>query len=173
MSLVISAKTAPRGVKAPLPVGRDAARSRLSGLPRGGPNFSREAVERHVADGHSAQSVLIWLGRDGTVPAGDRGRDRRAIGTAMGRSERENPHVCLTQGTISVASLGVVAPDLDPGQIGEVDHLQNDLGLDTMDFLSLVSALNKGFALPILEADYPRLATTVKATAYLEKMLAA
>jgi acyl carrier protein len=65
-----------------------------------------------------------------------------------------------------------VAPDLDGGSIGDDDHLQDDLGLDSMDFLNLVSALHKRFGLPIPEADYPRLATPAKAVAYLAENLA-
>lgn len=65
-----------------------------------------------------------------------------------------------------------VAPDLDPASIGDDDHLQNDLGLDSMDFLNLVSALHKRFGIPIPEADYPRLATPAKAAAYLAESLA-
>jgi acyl carrier protein len=66
-----------------------------------------------------------------------------------------------------IADLTDVAPDLDPGVIGDDDHLQDDLGLDSMDFLNLVSALHRRFGLPIPEADYPRLATPAKAVAYL------
>lgn len=67
--------------------------------------------------------------------------------------------------------LTAVAPDLDPASIGDNDHMQDDLGLDSMDFLNLVSALHKRFDLPIPEADYPRLATPAKAVAYLAEML--
>lgn len=56
-------KTASGGVDA-LPTGWDAARARLSGLPRGGLNIAHEAVDRHVAAGHGAQPALVWLGRD-------------------------------------------------------------------------------------------------------------
>ncbi len=69
--------------------------------------------------------------------------------------------------------LTAVAPDLDPDAIGGTDHLQDDLGLDSMDFLNLVSALHQRFGLPIPEADYPRLATPEKAVAYLAEKLAA
>jgi acyl carrier protein len=67
--------------------------------------------------------------------------------------------------------LTAVAPDLDATTIGDSDHLQDDLGLDSMDFLNLVSALHKRFGLPIPEADYPRLATPAKAVDYLSQML--
>ena len=69
--------------------------------------------------------------------------------------------------------LTAVAPDLDAASIGDNDHMQDDLGLDSMDFLNLVSALHNRFDLPIPEAHYPRLATPAKAVAYLTEMLAA
>jgi acyl carrier protein len=72
-----------------------------------------------------------------------------------------------------IADLIAVAPDLEPGTIGDNDHMQDDLGLDSMDFLGLVSALHKRFGLPIPESDYPRLATPAKAVAYLAANLAA
>jgi acyl carrier protein len=65
-----------------------------------------------------------------------------------------------------------VAPDLVEDSIGDDDHLQDDLGLDSIDFLNLVSALHRRHGLPIPEADYPRLATPAKAVAYLAEMLA-
>lgn len=71
-----------------------------------------------------------------------------------------------------IADLTAIAPDLDATMIGDDDHMQDDLGLDSMDFLNLVSALHKRFGLPIPETDYPRLATLAKAVAYLEEMLA-
>lgn len=72
-----------------------------------------------------------------------------------------------------LTDLTAVAPDLDAASIGDGDHLQDDLGLDSMDFLNLVSALHKRFDLPIPEADYPRLATPAKAVIYLAEMLGA
>ena len=75
--------------------------------------------------------------------------------------------------TAFLADLTAVAPDLDPATVGDDDHLQDDLGLDSMDFLNLVSALHKRFGLPIPEPDYPRLATPARATAYLREKLGA
>ncbi|MDO8985973.1 acyl carrier protein [Cypionkella sp.] len=68
--------------------------------------------------------------------------------------------------------LTTIAPDLDAESIGDDDRLRDDLGLDSIDFLNLVSALHERFGLPIPEADYPRLATPAKAVAYLAEMLA-
>lgn len=71
-----------------------------------------------------------------------------------------------------IADLIDIAPDLDAESIGDDEHLQDDLGLDSMDFLNLVSALYKRFDLPIPEADYPQLATPAKAVAYIARKLA-
>jgi acyl carrier protein len=71
-----------------------------------------------------------------------------------------------------LADLTAVAADLDPGTIGEEDHLQDDLGLDSMDVPILVAALHRRWGLPIPEADYPRIATPARAVAYLSEMLA-
>ncbi len=74
--------------------------------------------------------------------------------------------------TAFVEDLTSVAPDIDPGTLDDDEHMQDDLGLDSMDFLNLVSALHKRFNLPIPEADYPELATTAKAVRYLGRALA-
>lgn len=71
-----------------------------------------------------------------------------------------------------IQDLTSVAPDIDPDTLDDDEHMQDDLGLDSMDFLNLVSALHKRFGLPIPEADYPELATTAKAVRYLGKALA-
>ncbi len=64
-----------------------------------------------------------------------------------------------------------IAPDLDPAEIGGSDHLQDDLDLDSMDFLSLVSALHKRFGVDVPEADYPLIATPDTACAYIASVL--
>ncbi len=70
-----------------------------------------------------------------------------------------------------IFDLTSVAPDIEPDGLRDDDHLQDDLGLDSIDFLNLVSALHKRFGLPIPEADYLQLATTALAVAYLDQAL--
>jgi len=60
-----------------------------------------------------------------------------------------------------------VAPDIDPATVQDSDHLQEDLEIDSMDFLSLIAALHTRFGLPIPEADYSRLATPGAAVTYI------
>lgn len=59
--------------------------------------------------------------------------------------------------------LSSVAPDIDPATVGDDDHIQDDLELDSMDVLNLVTALHKRFGVDIPEADYPRIATPAAA----------
>ncbi|MBS0126765.1 acyl carrier protein [Thetidibacter halocola] len=60
-----------------------------------------------------------------------------------------------------------VAPDIDPETVGENDHLQDDLELDSMDVLNLVTALHERLGVDIPERDYPRIATLAQAVVYL------
>lgn len=60
-----------------------------------------------------------------------------------------------------------IAPDLSPDDIGGKDHLQEDLDLDSMDILNLVSALRTKLSIEIPETDYRRLETPDRAVDYL------
>lgn len=60
-----------------------------------------------------------------------------------------------------------VAPDIDPAEVSDDDHLQDDLELDSMDILSLVTALHDRLGVSIPEAEYPQIETPAKAVKYL------
>ena len=60
-----------------------------------------------------------------------------------------------------------IAPDVDPADIDRQGDLREEFDIDSMDFLNLVTALNKRFGLPIPDSDYPRLASFSGAIAYL------
>ena len=60
-----------------------------------------------------------------------------------------------------------IAPDIDAETVGDDDHIQEDLELDSMDVLNLVTALHERFGVDIPEADYPRIATLALAIGYL------
>jgi len=66
-----------------------------------------------------------------------------------------------------------VAPDIDPDAVAPQDHLQDDLELDSMDFLNLVMALHNRLGVAVPEADYPKIATLEKAMAYFLARLSA
>ncbi|OAN77297.1 phosphopantetheine-binding protein [Jannaschia sp. EhC01] len=64
-----------------------------------------------------------------------------------------------------------VAPDIDPDSVADDDHLQDDLELDSMDFLTLVTAIHSRLGIDIAEADYPRIATLEDAVPFLTEQM--
>ncbi|QBK32021.1 acyl carrier protein [Roseitalea porphyridii] len=65
--------------------------------------------------------------------------------------------------------LNRVAPDIDPETVSDNDHIQDDLELDSMDVLNLVTALHTRFGIEIPESDYPQIATLALAVTYMGK----
>ena len=61
-----------------------------------------------------------------------------------------------------------VAPDLAAADITDDARLADDLGLDSMDRLNLVSALCQRFGISIPEVDYHELATPATAVRYID-----
>ena len=66
-----------------------------------------------------------------------------------------------------VEELVRVAPDIEPDSVGDADHIQDALELDSMDVLNLVLALHTRFGVDIPESDYPKIATAALAAEYL------
>lgn len=71
--------------------------------------------------------------------------------------------------TTFLAELTKIAPDIDPASVSDDDHIQDDLEPDSMDVPNLVTALHARFGIDIPESDYPHIATSALATAYLSK----
>lgn len=74
--------------------------------------------------------------------------------------------------TAFLQELTNVAPDIDPDTVGPDDHIQDDLGLDSMDVLTLVTALHDRLGVDIPEADYRQIATVALAKVYLAGRMA-
>jgi acyl carrier protein len=66
-------------------------------------------------------------------------------------------------------ALHVVAPEVELGTVDEDALLQDELDLDSMDFLNLVTALHDETGLDIPERDYPQLATVGGFVDYLSR----
>ena len=60
-----------------------------------------------------------------------------------------------------------VAPDVAPDEVRPETLLQDDLELDSMDFLNLVGAVCEATGIDVPELDYPRLTTVGGFAAYL------
>ncbi|WP_299750222.1 phosphopantetheine-binding protein [uncultured Boseongicola sp.] len=70
---------------------------------------------------------------------------------------------------IFLEELTRVAPDIDSATVGDDDHIQDDLGLDSMDILNLVVALHERLGVNIPEAEYIEIATPGLAALYLAR----
>lgn len=63
--------------------------------------------------------------------------------------------------------LADIAPEVDLGDATPGGDLQEELGLDSMDFLNLMIAVHQETGIEIPERDYPQLATLDGAVGYL------
>ncbi len=71
--------------------------------------------------------------------------------------------------TVFLEELFRIAPDIDPETVGNDDHIQEDLELDSMDILNLVAALHERLGIDIPEMDYPEISTPRLAASYLAR----
>lgn len=81
----------------------------------------------------------------------------------------------MTKDEIRSAVLGVIAeivPDEDLSDLKGDVPLQDQVELDSMDFLDLVMELRKRYDVEVPEEDYEQLATLDGAVAYLESHMA-
>ncbi len=62
-----------------------------------------------------------------------------------------------------------VAPEIDIDEIGKSADLREEMDIDSMDFLTLVTALGKRLKLEMPEADYPQMMTFDDFLGYLRK----
>jgi acyl carrier protein len=60
-----------------------------------------------------------------------------------------------------------VAPDIQADALTPDTHLQEDLDLDSMDFMNFVAGLSERTGLEVPERDYARLSTIAACTEYL------
>ena len=70
-----------------------------------------------------------------------------------------------------IDELGRIAPEIDPAGIDPAADLREQLDIDSMDFLNLVTALHERLNLDIPEIDYPDLTTLGHAVEYLARRL--
>jgi acyl carrier protein len=70
-----------------------------------------------------------------------------------------------------IEELGKIAPEADATRLNPDADLREELDIDSMDFLNLVTALSDRLSIDIPEVDYPSLATFGRATEYLAQRL--
>ena len=65
--------------------------------------------------------------------------------------------------------LARIAPEIEFESIDPAANLRDQIDIDSMDFLNLVTALHQRLGIDIPEADYPSLASLQSAIAYLTR----
>lgn len=64
-------------------------------------------------------------------------------------------------------AIGQVAPEVHVGELDESARLQQDLELDSLDFLRLVETIEEATGVDIPERDYAEVATVTGLIAYM------
>jgi acyl carrier protein len=72
---------------------------------------------------------------------------------------------------VLIDELGRIAPEIDPTEIDPDADLREELDIDSMDFLNLMTALHERLDLDIPETDYANLTTLSRAVEYLAQKL--
>jgi acyl carrier protein len=70
-----------------------------------------------------------------------------------------------------ITTLRSVAPEADPGTLRGDEPIQDQLEIDSMDFLNWVIAIHERTGVDIPERDYRRVATLDDAVAYVAAAL--
>jgi acyl carrier protein len=70
-----------------------------------------------------------------------------------------------------LAQLKRLAPEIDPASVRPNVDLRDEVDLDSMDFLHLITALHQRLGVDVPEVDYAKLATLDGAVEYLAKRL--
>lgn len=73
--------------------------------------------------------------------------------------------------TIVLNELTLIAPDIDEKTLDMNADLREDYDLDSMDSLTLITALHKRFGVNIPDTDYEQLSSVNGIVAYLGKKL--
>ena len=72
---------------------------------------------------------------------------------------------------VLIDELGRIAPETHASRLDPNAELRDELDIDSMDFLNLVTALADRLMIDIPETDYPRLATVGRAVDYLVRKM--
>ena len=72
---------------------------------------------------------------------------------------------------VLIDELGRIAPEIDATELDPDADLREQLDIDSMDFLNLVTSLQERLELDIPETDYANLATFSRAVEYLTQKL--
>jgi acyl carrier protein len=69
--------------------------------------------------------------------------------------------------------LSDIAPETDPSDVDPTEDLRDELDLDSMDELNMITKVGERLGIDVPEKDYPQMRTLEGAVAYLSGRLAA
>jgi acyl carrier protein len=69
--------------------------------------------------------------------------------------------------------LSDIAPETDPSDVDPTEDLRDELDLDSMDELNMITKVSERLGIDVPEKDYPQMRTLEGAVAYLSGRLAA
>jgi acyl carrier protein len=69
--------------------------------------------------------------------------------------------------------LSDIAPETDPSDVDPTEDLREELDLDSMDELNMITKVSERLGIDVPEKDYPQMRTLEGAVAYLSGRLAA
>jgi acyl carrier protein len=69
--------------------------------------------------------------------------------------------------TLLLDVLSDVAPETDPAAVDPTEDLRDELDLDSMDELNMITKVSERLGIDVPEDDYPKLRTLDGAVAYL------
>lgn len=75
--------------------------------------------------------------------------------------------------TVIAAALHRVAPEADLDEVDPAADMRDELELDSMDFLNLITAVGERLGMEIPERDYPQLASLDGFVGYVEARIPA
>ena len=71
--------------------------------------------------------------------------------------------------TLVVTQLGRIAPDISIDDIDRSADLRDEFDIDSMDFMTLITALGKELSLPMPESDYDQMRSFDDLADYLRR----
>jgi acyl carrier protein len=72
-----------------------------------------------------------------------------------------------------VEVLSDIAPETDPSDVDPTEDLRDELDLDSMDELTMITRVSERLGIDVPEKDYPQMRTLEGAVAYLSGRLSA
>jgi acyl carrier protein len=71
--------------------------------------------------------------------------------------------------TLVRSAIARVAPDVDPSTLSDESTFRDEAGLDSMDFLNVLTAIAAETGVDVPERDYPRVTTIGALADYVER----